>query len=642
MPTSILKLFVIAALIVATAASAVFPAKRNALDRTAGTGEKSYSYYKEIPGVTDKDIAAVEALRQKYRDSTLIYGVTESMEGFNAHDGEVKGFASHICGYMAELFGLNIKTNVVEWGDLISGLESGKVHFTGDLTPTEKRRETYYMTSAVTNRAIVYFRVEDSAPLSVIAALRPLRYGFLEGVTTYEQVRKLSPDNFEAFFFTEYTDARDQLRSGKIDAFFEENTAKAVFDAYGGITSSVFLPLIYEPSALATQTRELAPIITVMEKYLNSGGLGYLGTLYNTGLREYNTHRLFQLLTDEERGYLNGHPTVPYAAERDNYPLSFYNTNEKQWQGIVLDVLHEVEALTGITFRIANGEKAELGELVKTVESGEAAFITELARTKDRAGKFIWPSAPVLMNKYALVSRLGYRNIPINEVLNVKVGVQSGTGYEELFRRWFPEHSNITAYGNTNALYDALERGDVDMVMSSQNQVLAITNYKERPGYKINVLFDYAAEAAMGFNREERILCSIIGKALSQIDTQRITDSWLHKTYDYRVKIVQSRQPLLISLSVLLACVIGLMLYMLVKKRDTERRLEALVEERTAKLHYQNKLLEAVTDNYKGVIWSIDREGTVTMFNGRYLKTLDINQASLIVIAASGFTFGAW
>jgi PAS domain S-box-containing protein len=629
MPTPILRQFVIAAVVAAVAASPVFPAKPVGARPSAANG-KPFSSYREIPGVTGEEIAAVEALRRKYADSALVFGVTESMEGFNGHDGEVKGFASRVCGYLSELFGLKMKTAVVEWGDLISGLESGKVHFTSDLTPTEKRRETYIMTGAITNRAIVYFRAEGGEPLSVIAAKRPLRYGFLEGVTTYEQVRKLSPDAFEAVFFAEYADARDRLRSGNIDAFFEESPAKAVFDAYGGIASSVFLPLIYEPAALATQTRELAPVIAVMEKFLESGGLSYLGTLYSGGLREYSAHRLFQLLTDEEKGYLSGHPTIPYAAEYDNYPLSFYNANEKQWQGVALDILREIEALAGVTFRIANGEKAEFGELVKMVESGRAALVTELVRTADRAGRFIWPNTPMLMNRYALVSRLGYRNIPINEVLGIRVGVQSGTDYEELFGRWFPEHTGVTAYGGTNALYDALERGEVDMVMSSQSQVLAITNYMERPGYKINVLFDYATESVIGINRDERILCSIIDKALGLIDIPRITDTWLHKTYDYRVKIVQSRQPLLISLSVLLACVIGLMLAMLGKKRGDAKRLEALVEERAAKLHYQNKLLEAVTGNYKGVMWSIDREGTVTMFNGRYLQTLDIDPVSVI------------
>jgi signal transduction histidine kinase/CheY-like chemotaxis protein/ABC-type amino acid transport substrate-binding protein len=590
------------------------------------------STYREIPGVTEEDIAAIEALRLKYKDSVLVYGVTESMEAFNGGDGEVHGFASHVAAYMSKIFGLKIKAEFFDWGELISGLESGRVHFSSDLTPSDKRRETHHsMTSAIANRATVYFCLEEkSEPLAVIAARRALRYGFLEGANIYEHVSKLSQDKFEAVFVAGYDEARDMLKRGKIDAFFDESPAKAVFDSYGGIKSSVFLPMIYEPAALCTQTHELAPVISVMEKYLNNGGRSHFVKLYNLGLRDYNAHKLFKLLTNEERAYIWGRPTVLYAAEYDNYPFSFYNQNDKQWQGIAHDILREVEALTGLTFRIANKEKTEFSELLRMLEAGEVSFITDLVRTGDRVGRFLWPNIPMLLNRYALVSRLDYRDIGMSEVVDVRVGVQSGTVYEELFKRWFPEHSKVTMYGNTNDLFSALEHGEVDIVMSSQNQVLAVTNYMERPGYKINLLFDYASESAIGFNKEERVLCSIIDKAQGLMELTRITDLWLHKTYDYRLKIAESRQPLLISISVLLICIVGLMFVLLKRRFDTGRRLEALIEERTAKLHSQNNLLEAVTNNYKGIIWSIDTKGIVTLFNGCSLKKLGIDRSLFV------------
>jgi len=623
----------IAAVLTAIAAIALFPAAAGAERRhdASAHDQPPFSNYKEIPGVTGDEIAAVEALRVKYKDSVLIHGISESTEAFRGDDGEVHGFAARVCGYVAELFGLNIKAALFEWGDLISGLESGSIHFSSDLTPTDKRKEQHhYMTSPITNRGTAYFRLDESEPLAVIAARRALRYGFLEGTTTYERVRELSTDKFEAFFVTKYDDARDMLKSGKIDAFFEESTAKAVFDAYGGIKSSVFLPMIYEPASLCTQTRELAPVISVMEKLLNNGGHGYFAALYNRGLNDYNARKLYLLLTDEEKEYVRKKPAILYAAEYDNYPFSFYNQNDKQWQGIAHDILREAEALTGLSFTIANDEKTEFVELFRMLEAGEVSFITELVRTSDRAGRFLWPNTPMLLNRYALVSRLDYPDISMNDVVGARVGVQSGTVYEELFKRWFPEHPRITAYSNTNEFFSALERDEVDIVMSSQNQVLAVTNYMERPGYKINILFDYASESALGFNKEERVLCSIIDKAQGLMDLSRITDLWLHKTYDYRVKIVESRQPLLISISILLICVVGLMFVLLGRKRDAGRRLEALVEERTAKLHSQNNLLEAVTNNYKGIIWSIDTNGIVTLFNGSSLKKLGIDRSLFV------------
>jgi PAS domain S-box-containing protein len=603
--------------------------KRHAPESEEGA-KPPFTSYREIPGVTEGEAAAIAALQNKYKDSVLVYGILESIESFVGQSGEVTGFAAHVCAYMSTLFGLSIKPALLEWGGLISGLESGAVLFSGDPAPTEKRKAVYHMTSAITNRAIVYYRLEGSEPISKIAAERPLRYGFFEGASTPEAIHQLSQDVFESAFATEFSDANEMLKSGKIDAFFEEYPAKPVFDAFGGITTNMFLPLIYEPVSLCTQLSDFMPIISVMDKFLSNGGLNYFVKLYNVGLGEYSKHKMLSMLTDEEKAYIKSNPTVAYAAEYDSYPSSFYNANEKQWQGISLDILREIEALTGITFKIANSEHAAFSELIAMLERGEVSLITDLVRTKERLGRFLWPQTTILLNRYALISKAGHRNIGISEVPNTSVGVQTGTANEELFKMWFPGHANALEYKSANDLYDALDRGDIDMAMSSQNEALAVTNYLERPGYKVNILFDHIAESSFGFNKDERVLCSIIDKALGEIELARITDLWLHKTYDYRVKIVQSRQPFLISISVLLMCVVGLMFVLLRKTRSTEKRLEALVAERTVKLQDQNKFMEAVTKNYKGVIWSVAGDGCITMFSGQYLKTIGIESSFLV------------
>ena len=148
---------------------------RKAAEAPGDGGDKPpFASYREIPGVTEGEAAAIAALSAKYKDSTLVYGILESIESFIGHDGEIAGFATHVCAYMSQLFGLKIKPALLEWGDLISGLESGAVHFSGDLTPTEKRQAVYQMTSAIANRAIVYYRLEGSEPIAKIAAERPL------------------------------------------------------------------------------------------------------------------------------------------------------------------------------------------------------------------------------------------------------------------------------------------------------------------------------------------------------------------------------------------------------------------------------------------------------------------------------------
>ena len=597
----------------------------------------AFESYRDIPGVTAEDIAAIEALQEQYRDSVLVYGMSFTKEAFTGHDGRVRGYAALVSDYIGKLFGLTVKIGIYEWGDLLDGLASGEVSFTNELTPNEERRQVYHMTDPITTRTVSFFRVEDSEPLEAIARARKPRYAFFDGTTTINSVLSTLAAEVDTILVDTYGEAYELLRSGKADIFFADDISMPALEAYGHLAEAVYLPLIYEPVSLSTQQSSLAPIITVIDKLLQSGGGEYLNHLHSIGSREYVAGKVAAILTEEENTYLKGKPIVRLGAEADNYPLSFYNENEQEWQGITLDVLKEVEALTGIEFQISNDKLVEFVELKRALEKGEVSLITELIRTSDREGKFLWPDIPIMESKYALISKDSHRSVKINEVLHLRVGVQTATAYEELFKRWFPNHPNIVGYGNTNEMFDALERGDIDLGMSSQTQIIAVTNYLERPGYKVNVLFDHAYKASVGINANEEILCSIIGKALQHIDLTGISEPWMHKTYDYSVKLMRARQTymnstlaLLFGVAVLLMCIVILLLILFYKNRGMEKKLHTLVEQRTDELNRQNKLLESVTKNYKGVIWSVDKDGVITMFEGRYLKTMGIEPSFLV------------
>jgi diguanylate cyclase (GGDEF)-like protein len=128
--------------------------------------------------------------------------------------------------------------------------------------------------------------------------------------------------------------------------------------------------------------------------------------------------------------------------------------------------------------------------------------------------------------------------------------------------------------------------------MASQGHLLMVNNYMEDPEYKINFFFDKTYESFLGFNKNEKILCSIINKTLQHINTKRISEQWAYKTYDYRIKIANARFPWLIGVFVLLFCVIILLFVLYKRLRGEEKRLENLVEKRTEEINRQRELLE--------------------------------------------------
>jgi len=278
------------------------------------------------------------------------------------------------------------------------------------------------------------------------------------------------------------------------------------------------------------------------------------------------------------------------VSEHYNYPISFYNKYEKEWQGIFYDVLDQISELTGLTFKQINEKNTEWSELISMLESGEANLITELIPTEQRkTSGFLWPNTPTITDNYALLSKSETPNVNLKEIFTSRVGLAIGTAYDDIFRSWFPNHPNTIEYNTSEEAFSALERHEVDLVISSQRRLLAITNYHEYPGYKANFVFDRVSESYFGFSRDQAVLCSIFSKALQLIEIKTIANQWMLRTYDYKGKIAQARVPWLIGVSILLLSVLTLVVIILVRRRYEEHRLEALVKYRTAEAEAANR-----------------------------------------------------
>ncbi|MFP3156250.1 transporter substrate-binding domain-containing protein [Lachnospiraceae bacterium ZAX-1] len=557
----------------------------------------NFASYRDIPSVTKEDIAAVEALREQFDSFT--YGMLYSTETFDDQSGNIQGYSTLFCNWLTDLFGIPFKPSLCEWNDLISGLASHEIDFTGELTATDARRKTYYMTDAIAERSLKYMRIKGSDELSKIAEIRPLRYACLSGSTTLDLISPLVDASFDIVLVDDYARAYQMLNYKAIDAFIDNGVSEAAFDKYENVVSEDFFPLIYSPVSCTTQNSNLEPIITVLQKALQGGSMRHLIELYNLGQREYLRHKLFLQLSEEEQAYITEHIyrgfPIPLAAECDNYPISFYNDQEKEWQGIAIDVLNEVESLTGLTFERPYDDAKTFPTLLSMLENGELALITELIRTDDREGRFLWTDNAYLTDYFVLLSKAEFRDLNMNEILYAKIGLIQNTAYAELFLSWFPNQMNTVTYQSNEEAFTALEDGEIDLLMSSRNFLLNIANYEEKPGFKANIVFDLTFDSLFGFNKNERILCSIIDKSLHIVDTNFISERWIRKTFDYREQITKSRMPWLIGASTLMLLVLFLMTMLFRKSKMDSKRLELVVHERTKELELQTEAAQAAS-----------------------------------------------
>ena len=588
-----------------------------------------YSSFRDIPGLTRDEINAVEMLQKQ--GGSFIYAMPQSTEAFMTESGEVRGFSALLCEWLTELFGMPFVLRQYEWLDILDGLRSGEIDFTGEITPTEERLKIYYMTAPIAERTLDYFRLNTGSALIDIVKKRPLRYAFMQGANTINTVTAaLQPGTYEVVMIDHLDQVYDMLQSEEIDAFFYTEPASASFEQHSDIIAKVFLPLIYRPVSMSTQNSEYQPIISIVQKALQSGDARFLTELHNRGQHEYRKHKLSLQLSEEEKDYIRKHSSVRFAAEHYNYPVSFYNTHDHEWQGIAFDLLDEITILTGLSFELVNNEFTEWPSLFKLLEKGEASMITELLHSKRRDPNFLWPTITILSDNYALLSKSSFHNVNINEIVFNKVGLTKDTVYAELFKDWFPNHPNIIEYESSDAAFTALDKGEVDLVMSSQRRLLALAHYYELTGYKANIVFDHAAESTFGFNHDEAVLCSIVNKSLELIDTKGIADQWMQKTFDFRAKVMRAQMPWLITAASLSLCVLILFFAVWLKASSEAKHLEMLVDERTNTLELQTSTLMAIIDSTPDFIFCKDLDLKYTQCNKSVEEFFNVSRADLI------------
>jgi len=528
--------------------------------------------YRDIPGISEEESSAIEAFRTSGREFT--FGVLDSTEAFLSNSGERDGFTILLGELLTELFGINFKVEAYGWSELIANLEDMTIDFTGETTPTAVRQgsrnelfevdgemvpgKEYIMSAPIAERMLRIFTRADSHIRHEVD-LAGLRVGFLEGTTTAREIKQSYRIDFATVEIIVPDDAADgvddyyiavqMLERGEIDAFVEEATADPAFEKYNKekqtIRSSVFFPMVHSPVSMTTTNIELKPIISAVDKYLAAGGTDRLYELYMEGEFRYEKHKLHNSFTPEEKAYLEElarrGTTVSVAYEHDHYPVDFYNHEDGMFQGIAVDILSEVSKLTGIKFEPAFPNNTVWAVIYEKLLTGEVDMAAQLLYSEQRAEYFIWSVEPYARTYYALMARSDSPFFALHQVPRLIVGTIKSSGMLDIYRELFPHNNNLIEYDTQYEALEALEQGDIDLLMASEYNLLAVINYLERSGVKINTRLDVRMESYFGFYKGNTVLRSIIDKSQQFIDTEQIEMSWIGRQFDYSKKMAEER-----------------------------------------------------------------------------------------------------
>ena len=242
-------------------------------------GINSIQTYQDIPGITSEEIAAIEALKDTHRKFS--YGQMEETEAFILPDGTYDGFTARFCKLLSRLFGIDFALELHDWDTLKNGIDSMRIDFTGDLTPTPERMQQYYMTHPIAERSLRIFQYMESDEILLEKDIIGLKVGSLTGTIDIDNVKEYYPEPLLTVVNVNSFDAAAQmLKSGEIEVFITEGVIDPLFDKYGFIRSKELFSLVYTPVSLTTANPELKPVIDVVNKYLTADGIDVLFDLY--------------------------------------------------------------------------------------------------------------------------------------------------------------------------------------------------------------------------------------------------------------------------------------------------------------------------------------------------------------------------
>ena len=586
--------------------------------------------YLDIPGITQEEIDAIDALRAEGR--TFSYGALLSTENFLDKDGQLSGYASDLCALLSGLFDIQFVPSLHEWNDLVAGLGDKSIDFTGDFSITPSRASMYLMSEPIAARTIAMFYPSD-ATISDVAAERTPVLGFVSGSMHLSKLTEIYSGDFEAVYLDRIEDAAAALASGKIDAFVSNSIAVPVFEGNPNIVCENFSPLICDPMALATQNPEFAAIISVFDKYIKNGGRDELSLLYGQSMAAYSRSVLYEGFDDEEKAYIDSHiasgEKISVILESGNYPISFYNETSGKYEGIMFDLLEQMSLLTGLQFEVINEPDESWATVLAKLQNGEASIISELLHTPSREGQFLWPDEPSGVTNYALLSRSEIPGLEVYQMLGKRIGVEAGTAYQDIAHRWFPDVELLT-YDDITSAFEALDNGEVDLIMASENVLLSQTNYNEKPGYKVNFTIDYTAESKPGFNIGEGVLLSIYNKTFPFTNNDAIVRDWTRRVFDYSGRLAQAQINLLFISALSLAAFAALLALFLIKNNNHRRNLTSLVRARTAELEEKTATLSTIYNAIPDMLFSRDMQGRYTSCNPSFAAYVNLPEEEIL------------
>ncbi|MDR1050088.1 MAG: response regulator, partial [Deltaproteobacteria bacterium] len=577
--------------------------------------------YRKIPGVTLEEAGALDALRGR----TLVFGSLYSGAAFSSRDGKKAGFLVRFYQSLAGMFGVEVRHKFMSRVELGKAFFDGGVDLTCELPPELLEAGVLRAPTPVFRRQVVVFQKKAAPEAGEAAGLVRGALGFLENSEAAPLVLGSAPEDVRPVYFKDYDQAMRSLVAGEISAFFDEPPALVHPGDFREVEVRNYFPPVEGSLYLASNNPELAPLVSVFQKFLEAGGTSWLFSLYDRSHDE-NRRIIFEDgLGDELGDYLRrlrqaGAP-LRVASKGYDYPESFHNARTGRFEGIAIDVLDDLRDVTGLDYEIVSAPGASYDELKLLLSTGRADILGPVDFLEEREGGNFLLSRPFSYDRYAVISLRGTPDLKFSQIAYVRVGLVPGVVFSDIFAMWFPAKTNAPVFPDMEEATRALRLGKIDYLMGSRNYLLSLHNYHEEPLYKLALTFDEEVPSGYAYRPEDGRLRNLVDEAMAYVDSYQIQSQWTSRMFNYNRKFFRDVVPLLAAFTVLLAAGVLVLTRMNEKNKRLNKNLEGLVEARTGELRKAKDEL-ANEKNFLSIILQtcpvslvITREGEISYIN---------------------------
>lgn len=296
-------------------------------------------------------------------------------------------------------------------------------------------------------------------------------------------------------------------------------------------------------------------------------------------------------LTQMEKGWVEKHRTVYYAAIENNFPFA-YRGSDGQPRGYAIDILKIIAQNTGLRFAPLWARNAEQAD--QLVLSGQASFRTALPLARGIKARYS-TSMPIHRSLWGVyVGQYANGISTWNDLAGKRIGVLQG----DLAQGLVPPNEEQVRFADSKAMYDALANGQLDALVDNviSANFIALSRYSGA----IKLAFaanNIAYPVAFGVRQDQPLLLAILDKNLMQIPSetlQSLRDEWIVDRSNLIDAVNDNRmQPQTTWLLALLAAAILLLLALTLRRfilQRREKREREMIEQARRHAEAENRM----------------------------------------------------